>query len=27
MLDIATDEGEVDYWKGEAIAFVVEVCF
>jgi hypothetical protein len=27
MLDIATDEGEVDYWKSEAIAFVVEFCF
>jgi hypothetical protein len=22
MLDIATNEGEVDYWKSEAIEFV-----
>jgi hypothetical protein len=26
-LDIATDEGEVPYWKSEVIAFVVEFCF
>jgi hypothetical protein len=25
--NIATYEGEVDYWKSEVIAFVVEFCF
>jgi hypothetical protein len=25
--NIASDEGEVDYWKGKVIAFVVEFCF
>jgi len=25
--DVATDEGEVDYWKSEVITFVVEFCF
>jgi hypothetical protein len=23
---VDTDEGEVDYWKSQVIAFVVEVC-